>query len=150
LYLLSLYIFLAGGCKVNYRFGVWNEICLVIWRRFAIMLAWHIVTKGNNILDNRKKFVRLTSCYVKFLHWPSLWSNCQNSWLQIQKSGFDSRRYKFFWEVVGLERSLLSLVTTTVELLGRKSIGSGLENRDTAVGISHADHMGPTIHKIWH
>jgi hypothetical protein len=31
---------------------------------------------------------------------------------------------------VGLKRDPLSLVSTTEELLGRKSSGSGLENRD--------------------
>jgi hypothetical protein len=42
---------------------------------------------------------------------------------------FDSRRYQIFWEIVGLERSPLSLVSITEELLGRNSSGSGLENR---------------------
>jgi hypothetical protein len=54
----------------------------------------------------------------------------QSSWLQIQRPGFDSRRYQIFWEVVGLERGPLSLVSTTEELLERKSSGSGLENRE--------------------
>jgi hypothetical protein len=54
----------------------------------------------------------------------------QSSWLQIQRSGFDSRRYQIFWEVVGLERGPLSLVSTIEELFGRKSSGSGLENRE--------------------
>jgi hypothetical protein len=54
----------------------------------------------------------------------------QSSWLQIQRSGFDSRRYQIFWEVVGLEQGPLSLVRTTEELLARKSSGSGLENRE--------------------
>jgi hypothetical protein len=44
--------------------------------------------------------------------------------------GFDSRSYQIFWEVVGLERGPLSLVSTIEELLERKSIGSGLENRE--------------------
>jgi hypothetical protein len=44
--------------------------------------------------------------------------------------GFDSQHYQIFWEVVGLEWGPLSLVSTTAELLGRKSSGSGLENRD--------------------
>jgi hypothetical protein len=44
--------------------------------------------------------------------------------------GFDSRRYQIFWEVVGLERVPLSLVSKTEELLGRKSSGSGLQNRE--------------------
>jgi hypothetical protein len=37
---------------------------------------------------------------------------------------------QIFWEVVGLERGPLSLVSTIEELLRRKSSGSGLENRD--------------------
>jgi hypothetical protein len=39
--------------------------------------------------------------------------------------GFDSRRYQIFWEVVGLERGPLSLVTITEKLLEWKSSGSG-------------------------
>jgi hypothetical protein len=35
-----------------------------------------------------------------------------------------------FWEVVGLERNPLSLVSTIAELLERKSSGSGLESRE--------------------
>jgi hypothetical protein len=54
----------------------------------------------------------------------------QNSSLQIQGSGFGSRRYHIFWEVVGLEQGPLSLVSTTEELLGRCSSGTGLEKRD--------------------
>jgi hypothetical protein len=41
---------------------------------------------------------------------------------------------------VGLERGLLILVSTTEELLERKSSGSGLETEYTAIGIRHADH----------
>jgi hypothetical protein len=43
---------------------------------------------------------------------------------------FDFRDYQIFWEVVGLERGPLSLMSTTEELPGRNSIGSGLENRE--------------------
>jgi hypothetical protein len=59
-----------------------------------------------------------------------LWSSGQSSLLQIQRSGFDSRRYQIFWEVVGLERGPLSLISTIEELLGRKSGGSGLESQE--------------------
>jgi hypothetical protein len=59
-----------------------------------------------------------------------LWSSGQSSWLHIQRSGFDSRRYQNFWEVVGLERGTLSLVSTFEELLERKSSGSYLEIRE--------------------
>jgi hypothetical protein len=44
---------------------------------------------------------------------------------------------------VDLERGPLSLVSTTEELLGRKSSGSGLENRDYGLGIRHDDHATP-------
>jgi hypothetical protein len=68
-------------------------------------------------------------CYVEESR-PPLWSSGQSSCLQIQRSGFDSRHYEIFWKVVGLERGPLSLMSTTEELLGSKSRGSGLENRD--------------------
>jgi hypothetical protein len=61
---------------------------------------------------------------------PPLWSSGQSSWLQIQRSWFDSWRYQFFWEVVGLERCELSLVSTTEQLFGRRSSDYGLEIRE--------------------
>jgi hypothetical protein len=51
--------------------------------------------------------------------WPPLWPSGQSFCLQIQWSGFNSRRYQIFW-VVGLERSALE----------RKNSGSSLENPD--------------------
>jgi hypothetical protein len=51
-------------------------------------------------------------CYVEENRQP-LWSSGQSSWLQVQRSGFDSRRYQIFWEAVGLERGPLNLVSTT-------------------------------------
>jgi hypothetical protein len=43
-------------------------------------------------------------------------------------SRFDSQCYQIFWEVVGLERGPISLVSVIEGLLERKSSGSGLEN----------------------
>jgi hypothetical protein len=57
-----------------------------------------------------------------------MWSSGQGSRLQIQRSGFDSWRYQK--KLVGLERGPLSLVSKIEQLLGRKSSGSGLGNRD--------------------
>jgi hypothetical protein len=59
---------------------------------------------------------------------PPLWSSCRSSWLRIQRSGFDSRRYQIFCEVVDLERGPLSLINTTEELIWRNSSGSCLES----------------------
>jgi hypothetical protein len=61
---------------------------------------------------------------------PPLWSDSQGSWLQIQRSGFDSWCYQIFWEVVSLDQDTLSLVSTTEELLGRKLSSSSLEIRE--------------------
>jgi hypothetical protein len=62
--------------------------------------------------------------------------------------GFDSWRYQIFWEVVGLERGRLSLVSTTKELLEWKSSNSGSrKSRLTAVVIHCAYHATPSIHK---
>jgi hypothetical protein len=57
---------------------------------------------------------------------PPLWSSGQSSWLQIQRSGFYSRRNQIFWEIVGLELGPLSLVSTIEELLERENSGSRL------------------------
>jgi hypothetical protein len=50
-------------------------------------------------------------CFVSLLsvRGPPVWSRGESSWLQTQMSGFDSRHYQIFWEVVGLERVPLSL-----------------------------------------
>jgi hypothetical protein len=50
---------------------------------------------------------------------------------------------------VGLERGALSLVSTTEELLDRKVAAPVYKTENTAVGILHADHVAPSIRKIW-
>jgi hypothetical protein len=52
-------------------------------------------------------------------------------------------------KVVGVERGPLSLVSTTEELLDRKVAAPVLKIENTAVGIRHADHVAPSIHKSW-
>jgi hypothetical protein len=58
-----------------------------------------------------------------------VWSSGQSSWLQIQISRvrFPGTTRK---KVVGLERGTLSRMSTTEELFGRNSSGSGLESRE--------------------
>jgi hypothetical protein len=116
-----------------------------IWRTFTstpqyVLLSWCLT-------------VRTTS--LNFVSYgeqvgPPLWSSDQSSWLQIQRSGFDSRLYQIFWEVVGLERGPLSLMSTIEELLGRKISDSGLENRDYGRGISLRWPRGNLYPQIWH
>jgi hypothetical protein len=52
---------------------------------------------------------------------------------------------------VCLERGPLSLVSTTEELVERKKVASlVLKDENTAVGISHAGHIAPSILKSCH
>jgi hypothetical protein len=79
------------------------------------------------------------------------WSSGQSSWLQIQRSGFDSQRYQILWEVMGLERGPLSLVSTIEELLERNSSCSGLENQDYgSKGYAVLTMWHPAIRKSWY
>jgi hypothetical protein len=59
---------------------------------------------------------------------------------------FDSRAQP---KNVGMERSPLSLVSTTEELLDRKVAAPVKKTENTAVGIRHADHVAPSIRKSW-
>jgi hypothetical protein len=65
---------------------------------------------------------------------PPLWSSGQSSWLQIQRSWFDSQRYQIFFRSSRSGRGPLSHMSTNEELLGRQSSGSGLENREYGRG----------------
>jgi hypothetical protein len=61
---------------------------------------------------------------------------------------FDSRRYHFFGEAVGLERGPLSLVSISEELFEWKISGSGSRKpRLTAVGIRCTNHAIPSVRK---
>jgi hypothetical protein len=49
--------------------------------------------------------------------------------------------------VVGLERGPLILVSITEELLDREVAAPVYKSENTAVGIRHADHVAPSVHK---
>jgi hypothetical protein len=59
--------------------------------------------------------------------WPTLWSRGQSSRLQIQRSEFDSQRYQIL-EKSGTRST--EPLSTTEELLKRKSSGTGLGIRE--------------------
>jgi hypothetical protein len=110
--------------EVTGGWGKWyNELhtltptIIIITRWRTLILSEHEVSTGE-----MRKAYRTRS--------PPLWSSDQSSWLQIQRSWFDSQSYRIFWEVVGLERGPISLVSTIEELLERKNSGSDLESRE--------------------
>jgi hypothetical protein len=87
---------------------------------WSLVTFWHFPQENENSTRANRKIVLIRDL-------PNIG---QNSWLQIQRSEFDSRRYQIFWDVLGLERGPLSLVSTTGEPPERKNSGSGLENRE--------------------
>jgi hypothetical protein len=114
--------------------------------RLALTLAnwnWLFICGGREMLD----------IYIRIL--PRLDRLCglvvRVPGYRFRGPAFDSQRHQIFWEIVGLERGPLSLVTVTEELLEWKSSGSGFrKSRLSAVGICCADHATPSISKIWH
>jgi hypothetical protein len=52
-------------------------------------------------------------------------------------------------KLMGLQRGPPSLVSTTEELLDRKVAAPVYKIENTGVGIRHADHVEPSIHKSW-
>jgi hypothetical protein len=66
--------------------------------------------------QTQKVLLYSSNHFCRLMMWPPLWTSGQSYWLQIQRAGFDSRRYQIFGVVVGLERGPLSLVSTTEEL----------------------------------
>jgi hypothetical protein len=89
----------------------------------ALLFLYHIIPPDSDFLiPNSFKRDRLCGLVVRVPGYRS-WG-----------PAFDSLRSQIFWEVVGLERGPLSLVSTTEELLGRNSSGSGLGSREYGRG----------------
>jgi hypothetical protein len=79
---------------------------------------WHLWTRLK--LDgNEQHFPSIRICIVRW-YLKSGKPYSQKTHTHTQWPGFDSRHYQIFWEVMGLERGPLSLVSTTEELLDRK------------------------------
>jgi hypothetical protein len=98
-------------------------LCGVVAQTWVFCLVFKRISFMNNRRLNSWNIIMLSSG-------SPLWSSGQSSWLQIQRSGFDSRSYQIFREVVGLKRGPLSLVSTTEVLLRRKYSGFGIESRE--------------------
>jgi hypothetical protein len=96
-----------------------------------IVLSWTQATESSLVLLMFQwcdAYSKINGVLQEF-RWP-VWPSGQSSWLQIQRTGFDSWRCQIFWEVVGLEWGPLTLVSTIEYLLGRHSSSFGLEIRE--------------------
>jgi hypothetical protein len=76
---------------------LYSSLCVnasQLWQISACLWSYHLLINGQ---------------YVDFYYKKRCWqvaasrSSGQSSWLQIQRSRFDCRRYQTFWEMVGLE-----------------------------------------------
>jgi hypothetical protein len=112
-----------GEC--NYKYIYSNSATLLISRFYVCLGVYHhsdVCADGHKI-ENKQRFLFE---YVGLV--------VRDPGYRSRVSGFDSRRYQIFWDVVGLERCSLSLVSTIDALRGRNSSGSGLENREYGRG----------------
>jgi hypothetical protein len=95
---------------------------------------------GNRLYGWSSKFLSAVLILIR-LYSHVKWS--LNEYIGYRSRGpkFDSPRYRISWEVVGVERGPLSLVSITEELLEQKTSNSRWgKPRLTAVGIRCADH----------
>jgi hypothetical protein len=117
--------------------GSWKYLYVYLIRFNLVEPPFDILCfRFSPLLDGQFQLSWSIISVLNFLYlWPPVWSSGDSSWLQIQRSGFDSWRYQIFLEVVGLEPGRLSLMSTIEELLERKCSGSGLESRE----YSHRD-----------
>jgi hypothetical protein len=100
------------------------------------LTVWNVCHRSDNASSARWETL-LKACEVSFWDYKYESLCCLVNRVAGYRSrgpGFGSRCYQNFWEVVGLERVPLSLVSTTEELLGRNSSGFGLENREYGRG----------------
>jgi hypothetical protein len=144
----------------------WGLVCILpyyihkMWEvGLSLSNAWpkHLFDKEGILNGHRNYSVNYVPLRTKYIYVsctllrPPLWSSGQSSWLQIQRSVFDSRCYQICWELVDLERGPLSLVSTVEELLGRKSSGSSLEKQTYGrSGSAALTTQHPSIRKSCH
>jgi hypothetical protein len=128
-----------GGVSIHWLIG--SQIrswCVMYWCKESFVVPWNRLGEVTSAV-----FVRIYDrLYGLVVRVPG----CRS-----RSPGFDSQRYQIFWEVVGLERGSLSLVSTIEELLERKSCCSGLENRDYGrKGSAALTVRNPSVRKSWH
>jgi hypothetical protein len=100
---------LKKSSKGHFPLPVWWQTYSVVMQSFCWRSRFNIYKLDqNDVLQHPCLNIVHIILLIVLAYWsterPSLWSRGQSSWLQIQRSGLDSRRQQIFWEVVGLER----------------------------------------------
>jgi hypothetical protein len=142
---------LAGWHSVNTlcSYMVWILAWIPGFRGFppclqtsARIVTWLAMTSSFHILCSSLIFLPCDATYLRYRqHWITSHRNVgwgpqtflftsREQWdrlcgLVVRVPGYRSRHYQIFWEVVGLERGPLSLVSIFEELLQCKSSDSG-------------------------
>jgi hypothetical protein len=55
-----------------------------------LVVELYLTPRGKSVIPH------IIECVSHVTEEPPLWSSGQSSWLQMQRSGFDSRRYQIF------------------------------------------------------
>jgi hypothetical protein len=129
---LSPFHYLSCSTKSMYMYIVWNfplfsEFHAIILQRLQLnechATTNSVFTAGKDGTCGYASACAATAVERLYLYWDAI-----NQWSEsLQRSGFDSRRYQISWEIVSLERGPLIFLSTTEDLLERKSSGSCVE-----------------------
>jgi hypothetical protein len=86
-----------------YHVSVKYKSCFQVpapWVTCYVITAYRLIYNIVQLQGCTKRRTVRCIFYKTCWKWPPLWSSGQSSWLQIQRSEFDPRRYQIFWEVV--------------------------------------------------
>jgi hypothetical protein len=76
---------------------------------------------------------------------PPLWSSGQKSWLQVQRSEFDSRRYQTFYENYWVWNGVYSDSLVQLRFYLEEKVGAPVyKTENTSVGIRCTHHVAPS------
>jgi hypothetical protein len=126
-----------NGIKIYIFFSRFSCVFRLPKFLFHTKPIWYLIHIVLIILSLNKLFFGDFPSYLQsvYIHSNTISKLCVEKRGRVEECSvaplqFDSLRYQIFCEAVGLKRDALNLVSTSEELLGRKSSCSGLEIRE--------------------
>jgi hypothetical protein len=139
-FIAAILTFRLQGIQHSHVDPVWTQTPGSEWLGFLEFLSIFRCSEEHNLIF-RKLYVFLTDFCGLVVRVSSY---------RPRGPGFGSRRYQIFWEVVGLERSPLSLVSINEELLEWKNSGSGFRKTEINGRWDPLRRPRDTLYPQWH
>jgi hypothetical protein len=116
--------------KIHWSWGQMASPLVICTNNIHWAVQWVTICILQSVLPHTVRRFHLLLSGI----WPPLWPSSQSSWLQIPEVRVRSPALLDFVRSNGQEWGPFSLVSTIEEVLGRNSIGSGLEIREYGRG----------------